>query len=477
MNIHIIKPHNLFQCLFVLSAMLLGGCRAKTQSQNISKPNIVVILVDDAGYADFECYGGKEIPTPNINSLAAGGVKFTDAYVSASVCAPSRAGLITGKYQQRFGFEHNPSGTPSPGYTKADMGLDPAETTIADALKQNGYHSIAIGKWHLGNETKHFPLNRGFDEFYGFLAGHRSFFGYKGKKEKEEALLDNYREVNEDSITYLTDMFTNKAISFIDQNKQQPFFMYLAYNAVHTPMDAARKYWNQFDYIKDSGRRTYATMMASLDENIGRVFGALQKNNLEKNTLIVFLNDNGGATTNSSDNGPLRGMKGSKWEGGIRVAMMMKWPQYLPQQNVYTKSVSSLDIFATAVAAAGGKQNLNNGKDGVNLLPFIKGEKQQTPHQALFWRRGVAAAVREGDWKLIRVKSNPVLLFNLSNDLSETTNVADANPDIVKRLLHKLNQWEKGLSQPHWGSSYGEENQILKHRMNVIGRDMERKYP
>lgn len=481
-NIHHTTFFKLIKIVCLLPLVVALSCNndnsnTTAQENTERKPNIIVILSDDAGYIDFGCYGGEQIPTPNIDAISAAGVQFTDAYVTASVCAPSRASLITGRYQQRFGFEQNPSGEPAPGYTRADMGLDPGQTTIASMLKDNGYRTLAIGKWHLGNEEKHYPLNRGFDAFYGFLAGHRSYFGYPGPRSREEALMDNRREVPEDSITYLTDMFTDRAISFMEEKKEQPFFIYLAYNAVHTPMDAKKEDWNKFASIADTGRRTYAAMMASLDENVGRVLAALKKNGLEDNTLIYFLNDNGGATTNFSDNGPLRGMKGSDWEGGLRVAMMMKWPGQVPAGAVYHRPVSSLDIFATSLAVAKGDTAALKNKDGVNLMPYIKGEKKEAPHPVLYWRRGVAAAIREGNWKLIRVETNPILLFDLSKDLSETVNVAPQNPEVVKHLLAKLSEWEKGLSAQHWGSSYGSKNLILKHRMNVVGRDMERKYP
>lgn len=473
------KTEKILSAAIILSSLLyLGSCTmGGSGNKEEKKPNIIVILSDDAGYADFGCYGGKEIPTPNIDALAAEGVRFTDAYVSASVCAPSRAGLLTGRYQQRFGFEHNMSGAPAEGFSRSDMGLDPSEKTIGDEMKAAGYRTLAIGKWHLGDEEKHFPLKRGFDEFYGFVGGHRSFFPYKQKPKREQALYANEEIVPEDSITYLTDMWTDKAISYIKKEDKKPFFIYLAYNAVHTPMDAKKELWEKFASIPDSGRRTYAAMMASLDENIGRLMKELKNKGLDENTLVYFLNDNGGATTNFSDNGPLRGMKGSKWEGGIRVAMIMRWKGVIPENQTYSLPVTSLDILPTSLAAANVKQSGGKKLDGVDLMPFILKNKETVPHPVLFWRRGVAAAAREGKWKLIRVKTDPVLLFDLDKDLSETTNLADKFPEVRDRLLQKLSGWEKGLSQPHWGSAYGDENQIIKHRMDVIGRDMERMYP
>ncbi len=464
--------------IFLAVTIILMACnQAKERKSENKKPNVIIILSDDAGYADFGAYGGTQIPTPNIDSFIASGVKFTDAYVTASVCAPSRAGLLTGRYQQRFGFENNMSGDPTAGFSREDMGMDPNENTFGDEMQANGYRTLAIGKWHLGDEEKHFPLNRGFDEFYGFVGGHRSFFAYTGGHKRTESLYHNKNVVPEDSITYLTDMWTDKAISFATQKSDKPFFIYLAYNAVHTPVDAKKEYWDKFSMIADSGRRSYAALMASLDDNVGRLRQTLKDNKLDENTLIIFLNDNGGATTNFSDNGSLRGMKGSKWEGGIRVAMAMSWKNQLPTNATFSYPVNSLDLMPTIFAATASKQFGKNPLDGVNLIPYIKGERKDIPHQYLFWRRGAAAAVREGKWKLIRVKTDPILLFNLEEDLSETKNLAKANPAIVNRLMTKLSEWEKGVSEPHWTSSYGDKNTIIKHRMETTGREMERMYP
>lgn len=343
-------------------------------------------------------------------------------------------------------------------------------------MKANGYKTIAIGKWHQGEEAKHFPLQRGFDEFYGFIGGHRDFFAYKTTPTKEQALYDNSEVVPESKVSYLTDMFTDRAINFIAENKEKPFFMYLSYNAVHTPMNAKKDLMERYASIADPGRRAYVAMMTSLDDNVGRVLEAIKQNQLDEHTLIIFVNDNGGATVNSSDNGPLRGMKGSKWEGGIRVAMLMKWPGQLPENKIYTLPVSALDILPTAIAAGNGKQKGIKKLDGVNLLPYLKRQQQKSPHQALYWRRGVAAAMRENQWKLIRVKDN-VLLFDLTKDLSEKNNLAQQHPAVVKEMLAKLVRWEKGLDQPHWTSPYGDQNQIMKHRMETTGREMERMYP
>lgn len=462
-----------FKYIVLIMLLFLVNDAVVVAQQN--KPNIIVILADDAGYADFEKYGDKEIPTPNINKLSEQGMRFTNAYVTASVCAPSRAGLLTGRYQQRFGFEHNPSNVLAPGVAMEDVGLDVKQKTIADYLKKEDYKTIAIGKWHLGTQDKYFPLHRGFDEFYGFKEGHRDFFKIQGDRADSFALYDNNHIVPEEKITYLTDMFTDRAVDFIDRNKDHPFFMYLAYNAVHTPLQAKESDLEKFGNVKDKDRRTYDAMLYAMDKGIGDVLAALKKNSIEKNTLIFFINDNGGATNNASDNGKLRGMKGSKWEGGIKVAFVMKWPNQIPAGQVYPLPVSTLDVIPTSLAAAGGATQQHN-LDGVNLLPYLK-NLSKTPHKDLFWRRGVAAAVRSGDWKLIRVETDPILLFNLKTDPEETANLATKYPCKVKTLLTKLSNWEKGLAKPRWYSFMGNENQIKKHRMEVVGRDSERKLP
>lgn len=435
-----------------LLLVLVSSCAAGMLKQAGEKPNIIVIISDDAGYADFGAYGGKQIPTPNINSIGAQGVKFTDAYVTASVCAPSRAGLLTGRYQQRFGFEFNLAGQPAQGYTKTDMGMDPQELTIGNEMKANGYRTIAIGKWHQGSEAKHYPLNRGFDEFYGFIAGSRDFFSNPDKRDGQ-TLMDNRTTVPEKDITYLTDMLTDKATSFIKENTNKPFFMYLSYNAVHVPMQGKKELIDRFAFIQDKGRRAYAAMMASLDDGVGKVLTTLKENKLDDNTIVIFLNDNGGPSVNSSDNGPLRGNKGSVWEGGIRIAFMMKWPGHIPENIIYKNPVSSLDILPTSIAAANGKQAGNKKLDGASLLPYLNKNNTSMPHETLFWRRGDGAAVRAGKWKLIRIKSDPVLLFDLDKDISEAANVANRYPEIVKDLMAKLDAWEKELSVPHWAGA------------------------
>lgn len=446
----------------------------------VAKPNIIVLITDDAGYVDFGCYGGKQIPTPHIDSIARDGVRFTQGYVSASVCCPSRAGLLTGRYQQRFGHEFNGFAIPQPGYGPEDMGLDPDETSIAEALRPLGYRTMIVGKWHMGTHDRFHPKHHGFDEFFGIKGGSRSYFGVNKKRISENwKLYRNDTVIPESEINYLTDMLTDESINYIERNKDRPFFLYLSYTAVHGPMHGKPDDIEHFSGIEDKKRRTFAAMDKALDDGVGRLLATLEENGLEDDTLLFFINDNGGATSNGSDNGPLRGMKGSKWEGGIRVPFMVKWPKQLKGGRTYDKPVISLDIQATAIAAAGGNpKDQPRALDGVDLVPFLSGKAQGDPHKALFWRRGVAAAVREGSWKLIRSETNPPILLNLDNDLGESRNLSSGNPKIVKRLSRLLSTWERDLAPPKWreGERWS-KNQIYKHRMDVLGRDAERKFP
>lgn len=446
----------------------------------IKKPNVIIILSDDAGYADFGFTGLEHFDTPNIDRLAAEGVVCTSGYVTASVCCPSRAGLLTGRYQQRFGHEFNNFAVICDGYSPEDMGLDVSEKTIGDLMQAQGYKTMALGKWHMGDLPRYHPNNRGFDEFYGFLGGNRSYFPYpKGKGNGGQVMYHNKRRVDEPTeLTYVTDDLTSAALNFIRQNKDNSFCIYLAYNAPHTPNEAKEEHLKKLNDIKNWRRKSYAAMTISMDENIGRIQKTLRELDIEKNTLLIFVNDNGGATNNGSDNGQYRGMKGSKWEGGIRVPFIFTWPGTLPAGVSYDQPVSALDLVSTSLAVAGGNCTDVKKLDGVNLIPYLQGKDKTSPHEILFWRRGVAAAVRRGKWKLIRSMGNPNLLFNLDKDASETVNVADKHPEVVRELLEKLKDWESELAPPKWKEGQKWENfQFKKHRMEVNTRKLERKYP
>lgn len=425
----------------------------RVQSQ--SKPNIVFILSDDAGYADFGFQGSKEFKTPHLDKLAKQSVKFTQAYVSAAVCGPSRAGLLTGMYQQRFGIEENNV----PGYMSHsskligdEMGLPLHLKTIADYLKPLGYKSQILGKWHLGNADRYHPLKRGFDEFYGFRGGARSYYEFN-EEDKIKRLADrlergfgNFKESEE----YLTDALANEAISFIEKNKNQPFFVYLSFNAVHTPMEARKDDLEKFPNLKGK-RKTLAAMTLGLDRACGRVLDKIKELGLDENTIIVFTNDNGGPTdTNASVNDPLSGTKANHLEGGIRVPFLMSWPKNIKVNKTYNYPISTLDLLPTFVAAAGGDIQKIKGLDGVDLLPYIKGEKNERPHELLYWKKENRGAVRFNDWKLIRFPDRPAELYNLNEDISEINNLAAIYPDKVKSLYKKLFNWELTLERPLW---------------------------
>lgn len=456
-----------FLFLLLTSAIMFMGCSSiKSNIPIQKKPNIIVVLIDDAGYADFGFMGSKDLETPNIDRLASNGIIFTDAHVTSTVCAPSRAGLISGKYQQRFGFEANGTGSEETG----DIGLADDVITIADVFQRNQFKTIALGKWHLGFNSDDHPNKRGFDEFYGFLEGSRSYFPLENVNART-MLQKNGKRVKFEG--YLTDVLGDRAVSFIEENKEQPFFMYLAFNAVHTPMDAKEEH-----LIKYQGhpRQKLAAMTWSLDENIGKLIDKLKSIDQLDNTLIFFLSDNGGATTNQSTNGALKGFKGNDFEGGHRVPFVVHWPDVLKGNQSYDGLSSSLDIFKTAIAVAGIEEDSNWGLDGVNLIPYLKGEKQSEPHEKLFWRKLENSTVRMGDDKLISLKDYGSVLYNLKNDLGESNDLSEIDTLLHKQLIHQLKGWEKNMMNPLWdeGDYWKKINfEIHKNLMENKYRDVE----
>jgi arylsulfatase A-like enzyme len=419
-------------------ACLVVGCNPRSPTP----PNIILILADDAGYADFG-FMGSDIPTPNLDRLALSGVVFTDAHITATVCSPSRAGLMTGRYQQRFGHEAN---IPPP-----DLGMDPSEKTLGDALKLSGYATAIIGKWHLGSKDAYHPNNRGFDEFWGFLGGSRSYFFKENnddREDQEREILYNRSHVNFEG--YLTDEFSEQSVKFIESNQDHPFFLFLSYNAVHTPMHALEADLEKF---KDHPRTKLAAMTWSMDKGVGRVLDKVEELDLTRNTLIFFLSDNGGASNNQSSNLPLKGFKGNKYEGGQRTPFILSWPGEVPSGITYDGLTSSLDIFATSFAAAGLEKSPGKTLDGVNLIPFVRGMESSEPHQILFWRKEKMAAVRDGDYKLIRLAEYGYRLYNLAEDPGELRDLAESEPEILKQLITSLEAWEEELATPLWAES------------------------
>ena len=423
-----------------------------------ARPNILFIVGDDMGYSDVGFHGCKDIPTPNLDTLAASGVRFTSGYVSGPYCSPTRAGLLTGRYQTRFGHEFNPAGGRS--------GLPLTEKTIADRLKAAGYVTGLVGKWHLGAEPEMHPQQRGFDEFFGFLGGSHDYFKSAGVQRGTTPVTE---------LDYTTDAFGREAIAFIERHKAQPWFLYLAFNAVHTPMQATDERLAKLPDIADKKRRTYAAMMFAMDEAIGKVRQKLADAGLEQNTLVIFFSDNGGptmpgTTMNASRNEPLRGSKRTTLEGGIRVPFIVSWLGHV-KPGVFALPTIQLDLHATALAVAGVDVKPEWKLEGVNLMPFLTGEKAGAPHEALYWRMGEQMAIRVGDFKLVRYDVNAdtltggrrqgatsAKLYNLRDDIGETKDLAAAQPDKVKELQSKWNSWDTANVKPLWGSGSGDSD-------------------
>lgn len=427
-----------------------------TQS-NASKPNFIVILTDDMGYQDVGFNGCKDIHTPNIDRIANEGMKFSNAYVTYSVSSPSRAGLMTGRYGQRFGYERNAQYQPG----DPNMGLPLSEMTIAQSLRTVGYTSCAVGKWHLGAHPTLHPLNRGFDEFFGFLGGGHRYFPeeYKYKSydvNTEEQSYRTYILKNHEHVKingYLTDELSDAAVDFVKSHKDNPFFLYLAYNAPHSPLQATEKYLSRYENIKNPKRKKYAAMLSAVDDGVGKLLDYLDKSGLSENTIIWFLSDNGGPEqVNGSDNGPLRGGKSSSYEGGYHVPYAMRWPGHIPAGKTYNQTVSSLDIFATVSGITGSSVNKDKPLDGVNLIPYITGKKVGNPHPIIYLRKfdNQCFSVRKDDWKLLLFQKNGDRreLYNLANDLGESHNVIKAHKNIADELEVIRKDWNSQLIDP-----------------------------
>ncbi|MFM1904178.1 MAG: Arylsulfatase precursor [Planctomycetota bacterium] len=404
-------------------------------------PNIVFIFSDDAGFRDFGFQGSPEFKTPNLDRLAREGVVCSNGYVSGAVCVPSRAGLLTGRYQQRFGVYHNDFSFEVPR----------DHPTMLEAIKSQGYETSAFGKWHVGMSPGNHPNKRGADYFFGFLGGHRFYTpwprGHKKGDNPAFLLRENERVVDESSLDfYTTDLFTDRALEFIERSRgsEKPFFVYLAHHAVHDPLQALDADAKPYRKLEDPKRRTLGGMTAALDRSVGRLLDYLDSNDLRENTLVVFSNDNGGATKIHADNGPLRGHKGVLYEGGVRVPFVLSWPGTLPQGETFSHPVITLDLYPTFVKLAGGDPTKHPKLlDGIDLMPFLTGAEADAPHQSLCWEDRTAAAVRAGDWKLLDWKSGdkPDELYRLSTDIGEQTSLAAEQPEIVKRLKAHLAEW------------------------------------
>ncbi len=473
--------------VFVFAEWSRRTATGKENTAESGVPNIVLILADDLGYGECGMQGNADVPTPHIDRLAASGVRCTSGYVTASYCSPSRAGLLTGRYQTRFGHEMNPVGQAN---LDPKAGLPRSERTLADLLKQAGYRTGLVGKWHLGGAAQAHPNARGFDEFYGFLhEGHffvpppydgvTSFLRKKQLKSEQgnrltvgnvtysshmgsdeppyddhNPLFRNATQIGEPE--YLTDAFSREAVNFIERHREQPFFLYLAYNAVHSPMQASEAAMQKFSHIEDLHRRVFAAMLSQLDDGVGQVMEALRANKLEEQTLVFFISDNGGPTKElTSGNRPLRGGKGDLYEGGVRVPFTMSWPGNIPAGKTYDRPVISTDVFATALASANVPMPTDRTYDSVNLIPYVRGQQQAPPHQTIYWRMGNKAALRRGDFKLVRQPPRgqneaPWELYDLKNDLAESQNLANEQPERLRQLVGDWEKLNEEMVPPIW---------------------------
>lgn len=410
------------------------------------RPNIILILADDLGYGDVGFHGSTQIPTPHLDRLAASGVRFTAGYVSSPVCSPSRAGLLTGRNQVEFGYDNNLAAT-QPGFDPAFAGLPVGEWTIADRLRSIGYRTGLVGKWHLGDQPQFHPLRRGFDEFWGFLGGGHSYFPTVPAGQPEPKIESNVGPVG--AITYLTDDLTSQGIAFIRRHHGRPFFLYLSYNAPHSPMHARDEDLARFDFIRDPKRRTYCAMVARLDDQVGRLLAEVERLGLTGKTLVVFLSDNGGPVDqNASLNAPLNGQKGILLEGGLRVPFLMSLPGRLPAGLVYPEPVTALDLAPTFLRLAGAEVAQWTGLSGTDLWPHLTATPASGPQRDLLWRFTISAAIRDGDWKLIRLPDRLPMLFHLRDDLSEQRDVALENLDRTRAMLERLGDWDVRLPHP-----------------------------
>ncbi len=442
-----------------LATLALAALAVSASAADARKPNILVLLADDLGYGELSCQGfTPQIPTPNIDSIAKNGTRFTSGYVSGPYCSPTRAGFMTGRYQQRFGHEFNPGPAEA---AQEDFGLSLQEKTIGDRLKAAGYTTGWFGKSHLGYKPEFHPLKRGFDEYFGFLGGAHDYLD--AAADKNNPILRGTTPVN--NIDYTTEAFGREAVAFIEKHKAEPWFCYLPFNAVHAPLESTAKYLGRFPGVEDKKRQTFCAMLSAMDDAIGSVLAKIREHKLEENTLIFFFSDNGGPTpSTTSGNGPLRGFKAQTWEGGIRVAHMMQWKGHIPAGKVDDRPVIQLDIHPTALAAAGVDIRPEWKLDGVNLLPYVTGEKSSAPHNALYWRFGQQVAIRMGDWKLVKgagmegigveVRAKASMagaeLYNLKSDIGEKNNLAAKEPEKVKQLAAVWDKWNEDNVDAKW---------------------------
>ncbi|WP_222844112.1 sulfatase family protein [Saccharicrinis aurantiacus] len=443
--------------LFAMAALSCTNHTKPNKETIAKKPNVVIILADDLGWGDVGFNGCTDIPTPNLDALASDGVIFTSGYASHSYCGPSRSGLLTGKYQARFGCGNNLSKD-----LDGPQGLPTNETFISNVLKEDGYNTCAIGKWHLGDSIQFWPTQRGFDDWYGFTGGARNYWGQSWDKKSLpwHLIRRNGEPVPLEEQGYLTDDFTNEAINYIDDytKSDKPFFMYLAYNAPHAPIQATKEYLNKTEHIENGKRAAYGGLVVGMDEGIGKVIAKLKEAGEYENTLFFFYSDNGGHGSGTRQE-PYRGRKGNLFEGGIRVPFLMTWPAGLKGGKQYHKPIVAYDIFTTILGATQINYSKSADLDGTNLLPYVKGKVNNEPHDKIFWRYsdGLGYAVRKGDYKLVKEEVRQELfLFNMKTDSLEQFNLAAAMPEKLNELKADYTEWNKGNINNLWPDAHPE---------------------
>ena len=464
--------------MFVRSLCLLAVVVSLSGATAPTRANIILLVADDLGYG--EVGPGQRIATPQLERLAQSGVRCAAGYVTAPYCAPSRAGLLTGRMQTRFGYENNPTGVRN---TDPNVGLPLSEKTLSQVLHDAGYATSLVGKWHLGGTAAFHPQRRGFDEFFGFLHEGHYFVpppwvgvttrlrrkslpdGTQGQWIGDHLQLDTALKSDEplydtdnpilrssqpvDERAYLTDAFTREAVSFIHRHQDRPFFLTVTYNAVHSPMQGADAYMERFAKEPNMHRRIFSAMLANLDDSIGAVLNAVDETKMAERTLIIFISDNGGATRElTSSNLPLRGEKGQLYEGGIRVPFIVRYPGQLPAAITYAPAISSLDLFPSICAAAGIAAPAK--RDGVNIFPHLRGEQQEPPHQRLYWRQNKRSALRQGDYKIVR-NDGPASaweLYHLGEDLAEANDLAKSQPEKLQALVSEFEKLNSEMIEP-----------------------------
>lgn len=414
------------------------------------KPNIVFILSDDAGYADFSFQSSRLIATPNIDRVAKEGVKFTNGYVTGAVCSPSRAGMLTGVYQAKFGHTINFTQGNKYNLPLDSLGLPTDQKLVGDYLKPLGYTTGIVGKWHLGLSAPFHPNNRGFDYFWGFLWGSSNY-----EVNKKRTIEENGKQLDASTIPYTTDAIGDKSVEFIKANKDKPFYLYVSFNAPHTPLQAKPELLERFTKeLNNRNRALNAALTYNMDENVGKIYAALEQLHLLENTIIIFTNDNGGQVEHSfADNFPLRGMKSDVYEGGIRVAMAMSWKGKIKPGSIFETPVTTLDFLPTFIAAAGAnlKQATYSKLEGKNLMTMIKSPSVEDYNRSLFWYVNVdKGCMRKGDYKMVFLPKEQPQLYNIKNDIGETKDLSGVEPKIAAAMTKEYMQWQKQLPPLKW---------------------------